>query len=273
MVNINLGFILFPLYIYPTQNAWNPLFTAANTYPNLTFLAVINPENGPGGSVCPDSSYTTAIHTLNSHPNIVALGYVHTAARYNCGDSHTDFCPATQTQMALQANISKYENWSKTSAGGCSTSSSSSVQVNGIFFDEAPTDAASVTYMQNITTYARNKLTHGKTIVYNPGNPVYKDYWKYADYINVFENTEAIFRNTPLDSLTGNGVYAGQSTLLIHTYQSNAQTEENDVDTLIDTDYDDIAGVFITERTVAQNPYSAFPARWTQLCNWVDAAN
>ncbi|MCJ1264690.1 hypothetical protein MMC22_004564 [Lobaria immixta] len=223
-----------------------------------------------------DSSLTTAIHTLNSYPNIVALGYVHTAARYNCGDSHTDICPATQPQAALQANISKYENWSKTSTGGCSTSSSSSIHVNGIFFDEAPTDAASVTYMQNITTYARKKLTTpGKTIVYNPGDLVYKDYWKYADYINVFESSEADYDVADIGVLDGYGVYASQTTLIIHTYQSNLQTEEKDVDTIIDIDHDGIAGVFITERIGTQNqdPYGAFPAKWTQLCNYVDAAN
>ncbi|MCJ1264688.1 hypothetical protein MMC22_004562 [Lobaria immixta] len=268
MVLINPGFILFPLYIYPTQNAWTPLFTAANTYPNLTFLAVINPDNGPGPSVCPDASYTAAIHTLNSYPNIVTLGYVHTAARYDCGASGTDICPATRTQADLQAEINQYENWSSSSAGGCSTSSSSSIQVNGIFFDESPTVAADVTYMQTISAYVRGKLTHGTKILNNAGVAVDEGYWNYADYINVFENTEAAYRTTDIDALVGD--HADQATLIIHTYQSNLQTEEDDVDTIIDTG---IVGVFISERTVAQNPYNAFPANWAQLCEYVDAAN
>lgn len=239
---------------------------AANLYPNTTFLAVINIESGPGSSPCPNSEYTTAIHSVNSLPNIVALGYVHTAARYNCGASGTDICPATRSQADLQAEINKYQNWP-------STCGSPAIHVNGIFFDEAPTVAADVTYMQTISTYAREKLTNGKTIVYNPGAAVDNGYWQWADFINVFEDTEAVYDTANIGALDGNGVHSRQTTLIIHTYKSNLQTEQRDVDTIINTAHDAIAGVFITERTVAQNPYSAFPANWAQLCQYVDASN
>lgn len=268
---VNLGFVLLPLYIYPLPNAWTPLFNAANSYPDLTFLVVINIENGPGASACPNSDYTSAIHSLNSHSNIVALGYVHTASRYNCGASGKDICPATRSQADLQAEINKYQKWSSsTAAGGCG---SPSIHVNGIFFDEAPTVAANVTYMQTISTYARNTLTNGHTIVFNTGSAVDTGYWTWADFINVFEDTEAAYDVADIGALDGNGVYSEKTTLIIHTYTSSLATEERDVDTIIDSDHDNIAGVFITERTVAQNPYNAFPAKWNELCQYVDAAN
>lgn len=194
---------------------------------------------------------------------------MHTASSYNCGASGTDICPATRPQADLQAEIDKYQKWSLAkTAGGCG---SPSIQVNGIFFDEAPTVAASLTYMQSITTYARNTLTHGKTIVYNPGSPVDQGYYNSADYINVFEDTEAVYHRTNIPALA-NG-HPNQSTLLIHTDSLNVQKLEQDVDTIIDIDYYGYAGVFITNRTVAQNPYGGFPSYWNALCKDVDAAN
>ena len=267
---VPLGFILFPLYIYPLPNAWSPLFKAATSYPNLTFLVVLNINNGPGPSACPNSDYTPAIHTLNSYSNIVTLGYVHTAQRYDCGASGKDICPATRSPADLQADINTYQKWSlSVAAGGCG---SPSIHVNGIFFDEAPTVAANVTYMQAISTYARNTLTNGHTIVFNTGAAVDSRYWAVADFINVFENTEAAYKAANIGALDGQGVYSEKTTLIIHTYTSSLTIEESDVDTIIDSDHDNIAGVFITERTVAQNPYSAFPAQWDKLCQYVNAA-
>ncbi|MCJ1466774.1 hypothetical protein MMC07_005394 [Pseudocyphellaria aurata] len=267
---INPGFILFPLYLYPLlPTYWTPLFNAANTYPDLSFLVVVNIDNGPGASACPNSDYTPAIHNLSLYPNIVALGYVHTASSYNCGASGTDICPATRPQADLRAEIDTYQKWSlATTAGGCG---SPTIRVNGIFFDEAPTVAANLTYMENITTYARNSLTNGNTIVYNPGSPVDQGYYQFADYINVFENTAAIYHGTNIPPLA-NG-HANQSTLLIHTDPSDLQTLEQDVDTIIDTDSYGFAGVMITNRTVTENPWSGFPSYWDSLCKDVDAAN
>lgn len=260
------GFILLPLYIYPllNQNLWKPLFDCAAKYPTLSFLVVVNVEDGPGESACPGIEYTSAIHNLSLYSNITPLGYVHTARLYNCGTSGTDICPATQTQAALQANITKYEKWSaSTAAGGCGAPS---IQVKGIFFDEAPTAATSVAYMQTIATFARNTLTHGNTLVYNAGSPVDAAYWNSADYINPFEGTEPSYRQTDIPTLVG--AHKTNATIIINSYMSTAQTEQNDVDTLIDSDLDGLAGVYITN-----GPYSAFPARWSQLCKWVDAAN
>lgn len=259
------GFILLPLYIYPllNQNLWKPLFDCAAKYPTLSFLVVVNVDSGPGGSACPGTEYVSAIHNLSLYSNIIPLGYVHTAARYNCGTGQ-DICPATQSQAVLQANITKYEKWSATTAaGGCG---SPYIQVKGIFFDEAPTAATSVTYVQDIATFARNTLTHGKTIVYNPGSPVDAGYWNSADYINVFEGTEASYRQVKIPNLVG--AHKSNATIIINNYTSNAETEENDVDTIIDSDLDGLAGVYITDRL-----YSAFPTRWSWLCEWVDAAN
>lgn len=89
--------VLLPLYIYPHPNAWSPLYTAyvlhfppfsslnissnlhlsIESHPALTFLIVINPNNGPGSAPWwPNEDYVREIPRLNSYPNVQLLGYV-----------------------------------------------------------------------------------------------------------------------------------------------------------------------------------------------------
>lgn len=255
---VNPGFVLFPLYIYPSNNAWQPLFDAATANPSLIFQAVINPNSGPGSGPCPNIDYINALDALNKHPNIHTLGYVHTASRYDCGPNQNWICPGTQDLSVLRADITTYQNWSN---GGCAANKD--IHIGGIFFDEAPTTPDKIDYMRNITTYARNTLTHGKTILYNAGVGVDPGYWAIADFINVFENTEAAYDVADIGALDGNGIYSHQATLLIHTYTSGNETMTDDIETIIDFDNDGIAGLFITDVTVANNPYGSFPKAWT----------
>ena len=254
---VNPGFVLFPLYIYPSSSAWKPLFDAATAYPSLIFQAVINPDSGPGSGPCPNIDYINALNTLNSFPNIRTLAYVHTASRYNCGPTGNWICPGTQDLSALRANITTYQNWSK---GGCAANKD--IHIGGIFFDEAPTTPDKVDYMRNITTFARNTLTRGKTMLYNAGVQVDPGYWPITDFINVFEDTEAAYDVADIGALDGNGVYSHQATLLIHSYTSGNSTEIKDIETIVDFDNDGIAGLFITDVTVANNPYGRFPKKW-----------
>lgn len=40
--------ILLPLYFYPSPGAWDVVDSAASTYPDVTFYAIVNPNSGPG---------------------------------------------------------------------------------------------------------------------------------------------------------------------------------------------------------------------------------
>lgn len=254
---VSPGFVFLPLYIYPSNNAWQPLFNAATNYPSLTFQVVINPDNGPGSGPCPNSDYINALNTLNSHPNIQTLAYVHTAKKYNCGPTQSWICPGTQDPSVLKAQITTYQNWSK---GGCAANKD--IHIGGIFFDEAPTTPDKIGYMSDLTTFARQTLTHGKTILYNAGQAVDPGYWPLADYINVFEDTEAVYDTADIGALDGNGEYSHQTTIIIHSYSSDHSTEVDDIDTIVNWDNDGIAGLFITDVTVANNPYGSFPKAW-----------
>lgn len=70
-------FILVPLYIYPTQEAWQPLYRAAEAHPTLDFYVVVNPGNGPGEGALPDANYIEALARLTALRNVWVIGYVH----------------------------------------------------------------------------------------------------------------------------------------------------------------------------------------------------
>lgn len=258
---VNYGFILLPLYIYPGSQgvSWTKLYNAANAYPSLNFQAVINVYNGPGDG-CPNIDYAYAVNKLHSYPNIQILGYVHTASRYDCGSSGTDICPATQPISAVEANITAWQNWSK-----CSTTQD--LHMDGIFFDESPTVPGNVSYMNTLATFAKSTLTKGpKTTLFNTGTAVDKGYWAVADYINVFEDTEAAYYAADIGALDGNGVYSQQTTLVIHSYTDPVANVYNDVNTIISHNHDAIAGLFITNiKAALADPYASFSNIWSNF--------
>lgn len=252
---VGLGFILFPLYVYPTSTTtWNPLVTAANSYPSVDFYAIVNPNNGPGGAACPASDYADAIATLNAVDNIHVLGYVHTAYEYTCNE----ICTCSAPYGELAANISTYQAWPSTCTAG---STGAALSVDGIFIDEAPTDSSCYTYMENATALVKSAATTSgsdTTLVFNPGAAVDSSYFGLADYINVFENDEAAYDTVDVGSIDGNGVYASQSTLIIWGYSSGTAKLSTDVTTILSQAQDGIAGLMVTDK----GNYNEFPANW-----------
>ncbi|KAF2764262.1 hypothetical protein EJ03DRAFT_321482 [Teratosphaeria nubilosa] len=249
---VNYGFILVPLYIYPLPGAWDQLFQAAKTYPEVTFQAVINPDTGPSGP-CPNSDYINATAYLNKYSNIQTLAYVHTAAQYDCGAEADYICPCTQPLSALRSNITDYQNWNI--HGKCTKQD---IHLDGIFFDEAPSDGNCSSYMSNATSFARSTLTRGSTVLFNAGEAVDSTYWSIADYINVFEDTEAAYDTADIGALDGEGKYHGQTTMIIHSYTDGADIVARDVNTILNVTNDAMAGLYITDLDV----YSEFPTNW-----------
>lgn len=70
-------FVLVPLYIYPSPEAWAPLYRSAEAHPELDFYVVVNPSNGPGDGVLPDANYADALGRLTALHNVKVVGYVH----------------------------------------------------------------------------------------------------------------------------------------------------------------------------------------------------
>lgn len=265
---VNYASVLIPLYIYPSPpTLWDPLFQAARNHPNTTFRAVINPDSGPGSGSCPSQDFITAFSELNSIPNIQSLAYVHTAARYSESDCD-GICVCTQPIADVEANITTYKNWSTSNCTGGENNTVLDLHIDGIFFDEAPQTATSqhLDYMQQISTFARQTLPQSNsTLLFNVGAQPDAGFWELANYISVFEGTEADLRNVNLTAASGGN--ANQTTLIVQKYQSNETQLLADVNALLSVQSGAaFAGLFVSDWDV----YDAFSALWVGFVGDID---
>lgn len=166
-------FILVPLYIYPLEGAWEPLLQVARDHPAVQFTAIINPNSGPGATALPDASYVAALRTLSGIPNIRPLGYVH--------------CSYGKRPIGVvKSEIDVYRGWN------------AEFRLDGVFFDEAPSDPSYVEYMASLSEHTKTTwqagLGHAGITIYNPGVVVERAYFQHADYVVAFEQSEEHWR-------------------------------------------------------------------------------
>ncbi|KPM40270.1 hypothetical protein AK830_g6284 [Neonectria ditissima] len=171
----NQPVVLLPLYIYPLEKAWEPLFDLALALPSVLFVTVVNPCNGPGDDALPDDSYRDVLQRLSSVPNIRILGYVHCTY----GSRPLD---------AIRTDIDVYRAWN------------SSFRVDGIFFDETPSDPSTLEFMTTASDHTRStwrkSLSRPGLVAFNPGVVVQRAFFDAADWIVVFEQSQTHW-NTP----------------------------------------------------------------------------
>jgi hypothetical protein len=109
--------VLFPLYIYPDPCAWNPLYDAISSNPNLQFVVIVNPNSGPGAPPWwPNADYVREIPKLNSYANVQTVGYI-----------RTTYCKRPIEEVL--ADIGTYARWYQEEGVR-------GLGVSGIFFDE-----------------------------------------------------------------------------------------------------------------------------------------
>lgn len=131
--------VLVPFYVYPSwwdpdQYLWDDLAQARR---RVSIFAVINPHNGPGGP--PNEDYRHGMQTL-AEAGVVMLGYVPTGY----GDRPSE---------AVRYDVNLYADH---------------YAVQGIFFDEVPTDPVYLSRYQSYYTCARNFFLTG-VVVFNFG--------------------------------------------------------------------------------------------------------
>lgn len=198
--------ILIPMYTYPEDDAWSPIWTQVTAHPTVEFRIIINPDNGPGSSTYPEPAYITALTRLNAHPNVKLLGYV-----------ATEF--STRDYATVTAEVDRYAGWSSYLA--------SNISVSGIFFDEA-TDAksgAARTYLGDAAAHAYAQLSSPtKTVVLNPGTVVDDGYFSIADSIVEFENPYDDYEGqVTIDSIQS--AYKRDSAIIVHSATGLAAAE------------------------------------------------
>lgn len=127
--------VLVPLYVYPFEGAWQPLYDALAAHPRTQFLVVVNPGNGPGPASLPDANYCREIPKLRSHSNAVVFGYVHVQW-------------AQRSLDAVLQDVETYAAWPS------QPSQTAPLRVDGIFVDETPTaaDARTLDFLGSLTS-------------------------------------------------------------------------------------------------------------------------
>lgn len=249
--------ILAPFYIYPAPGAWEPLYTAATAHPDVRFDIIVNPDTGPGGAACPDSNWISTLQQLSTYDNIRTLGYVHTANRFDCGDSGTDICVTTAPVEQVNANVTKYVGWGECDGG---------VAIDGIFFDESPYQANPdfVQYMQTASSFASSALPAGSELVFNAGAAVQDpQYWALTDYICVLENSEAGWRaDGGLAAVEARvqGGFADQAAVILYGYRSGVQRLRSDVQAIVETG---LGSLFVSDA----GSYAEWGAQWLEFAD------
>jgi hypothetical protein len=150
--------IMIPLYTYPTDGTWAAVIRAKNAHPSLPFVAIMNPNSGPGASR--DASYATGVKDLRA-AGVVVLGYV-----------TTGYATKSYSEISnLEAQVSAYHEW---------------YRVDGIFFDEMSNVAGYESYYAALDSYVRSlgmKHTAG-----NPASTVPNSYVGTLDTLVAYEN-------------------------------------------------------------------------------------
>ncbi|KAL3446033.1 Spherulation-specific family 4 [Aspergillus insuetus] len=94
--------VILPLYTWPSEGAWDPVYDALAAYPEVDFYVIL--RYSP-----PASEYITGVTTLNSYANAHTIGYVRT----NWADREID---------DVKQDIDVYSQWASYSGSDSSAS-------------------------------------------------------------------------------------------------------------------------------------------------------
>ena len=230
--------ILVPLYSYPTSDQWATLKSSAFQYPSLTFIVIVNPNSGPGSSP-PNSDWVSGMRSLNSIQNIKTIGYVYT----NYGRRSTS---------TVKSDVAAYAAWPSGAAP------------SGIFFDQVATDAASIPYYSDITTYTRSTFPNG-LVFFNPGTvPNTNNYFSLADQVVIHEEPYRRYKY-PANAKVPSGVPYSQFSVIVYSIPSN-NVLASLVNTMVSAGY---GSMYLTKEG---NQYNSFGSSWNTFLSLVYAA-
>ena len=171
--------IVIPLYSNPALGLWNTVIIAKEAYPNVPFVAVVNPASGPGTSQ--DLNYARGIAKLQE-AGVTVLGYVDTA--YG-GD----------TVATVETEVNLYEKW---------------YAVDGIMFDEMSNKPGFEGYYATLGGYVRSE---GMAVsMGNPGARGPTTFIGALDFLGVYEGG----KYPPSTSVTYSGYSASNFATIVY---------------------------------------------------------
>ena len=257
--------VLVPLYVYPSTNAWQPLYDAIRANPSQKFNVIVNPDSGPGADRYPDANYIAGLQRLKSFPSVKTIGYVH----MNYGSRNI---------KDVEKDINKYAGWA-------SYSKTNPITVDGIFIDEAPSEYGTrnrnLNYIKTLSSRiykAFDKPNKKAIVVMNPGVVAGNKFYTYVssvvsyeDSISNFKDDGTLFRNT--DKTKSTGVPKAKEAVLIHSYADSTRKMRELVQDLVENKR--IGDLFLTSRNPSkgEDPYDGFGTFFAEFVKAMDQAN
>ncbi|RGP77983.1 spherulation-specific family 4 [Fusarium longipes] len=235
--------LVVPLYIYPAPGSWDPLFQAARRSPNVSFIVIVNPCNGPGADALPDSNYQMVLSQLSGLPNVKILGYVYCS--YN-----------KRSTAEIEKDITVYSGWS------------TNFRIDGIFFDEVPSADGDINLMSSLSHFTRSiwNQTTGKsgTVVYNPGVPVGEGFYRDVDMVVAFEQSEYQWQNWYLcrDVAESPAHVRAKDVAIVHSCSSDGKTLARQIVKM------GLGGLYLTEQL--NGGYTSWPKNWFEVVDVLD---
>jgi hypothetical protein len=147
--------IYLPLYSYPTSSEWVQAAVIKQLFPEIPFLACVNPSNGPGNHF--DEKFAKGIDSL-TEAGVMVGGYV--ATNYGLK-------PLSEVEKEITAYKTWYDN------------------INGICFDEMKNKAGKEDYYRYLTGFSKSRGLN--FTVGNPGTDVSPTYVGTVDYMKIYE--------------------------------------------------------------------------------------
>ncbi len=153
--------VLIPFYHFPHlyDQEVHKLISFKKSYPDINFLAIVNPDNGDFSKV--QYNFALMIRKLRD-ANISVLGYVY----------------SSYGQRDLSQLKSRIDAWKKYKYWG----------VEGIFVDEVNASKQKYAYYKNLSNYIKKDFL---IVVLNPGAIADKAYETIADIIVVREHNQS----------------------------------------------------------------------------------
>lgn len=249
--------ILLPLYVYPNNGAWEPLYAAAKAYPKTDFTVVVNPCSGPCRGSLPETVYQLEIPKLRTFPNIRTLGYV-----------ATNYTNRPIDEVIIDINT--YASWS-------GTSNNTHMSVDGIFFDETPAlyVAEKYEYLKNLSQKVKNEPKFkDRLVVHNPGNISFLEeqaklpsYTALADISVIFEESfDRWVHRDIFDRLQDLPIRKNKLAVILHSVPDVSRTV---MDWVVENLEASAEWIFVTSNSMTQGHYGNFSPLFDTLLKTV----
>lgn len=158
--------VIVPAYFFPYDNAnpgkhdvgpyWSTLIDAAGQYGDR-LVVIANVNNGPGdpGNAWATQKYTEAITKVRKAGGIV-LGYVHLCY----GLQHSSAACNGHTLQQIKGEIANWHN---------------RYNVDGYFFDEAPTAPGKLQWLKDLDAYTKSTVAPNFEVLFNDNGTLVTD--------------------------------------------------------------------------------------------------